>query len=111
LGFRREVQASDKRGGAIAGAFRGLRHARREWTVIAFSGVLWSINPLLFGVAALYAACGSYVTLVLSRPLIKLNYDQFAISIRRSACLTTSTSSAACSAKARPSGARESTNF
>jgi len=47
------------------------------FTVIAFSGVLWSINPLLFGVAALYAACGSYVTLVLSRPLIKLNYDQF----------------------------------
>ena len=47
------------------------------FTVIAFSGVLWSINPLLFGVAVLYAACGSYVTLVLSRPLIKLNYDQF----------------------------------
>ena len=47
------------------------------FTVIAFSGVLWSINPLLFGVAVLYAACGSYVTLVLGRPLIKLNYDQF----------------------------------
>jgi len=47
------------------------------FTVIAFSGVLWSINPLLFGVAVLYAACGSYVTLVLSRPLIILNYDQF----------------------------------
>jgi putative ATP-binding cassette transporter len=45
-------------------------------TVIAFSGVLWSISPLLFGVAILYAACGSYMTLVLSRPLIKLNYDQ-----------------------------------
>jgi putative ATP-binding cassette transporter len=47
------------------------------FTVIAFSGGLWSINPLLFGVAVLYAACGSYVTLVLSRPLIILNYDQF----------------------------------
>jgi putative ATP-binding cassette transporter len=46
------------------------------FTVIAFSGVLWSISPLLFGVAILYAACGSYVTLVLSRPLIKLNFDQ-----------------------------------
>ena len=47
------------------------------FTVIAFSSVLWLISPLLFGVAVLYAACGSYVTLVLSRPLIKLNYDQF----------------------------------
>jgi vitamin B12/bleomycin/antimicrobial peptide transport system ATP-binding/permease protein len=47
------------------------------FTVIAFSGVLWLISPLLFGVAVIYAACGSYVTLVLSRPLIKLNYDQF----------------------------------
>ena len=46
------------------------------FTVVAFSGVLWSINPLLFGVAVLYAACGTYVTLVLGRPLIKLNYDQ-----------------------------------
>jgi putative ATP-binding cassette transporter len=46
------------------------------FTVIAFSGVLWSISPLLFGLAGIYAACGSYVTLILSRPLIKLNYDQ-----------------------------------
>jgi vitamin B12/bleomycin/antimicrobial peptide transport system ATP-binding/permease protein len=46
------------------------------FTVIAFSGVLWSISPLLSGVAALYAACGSYVTLVLGRPLIKLDHDQ-----------------------------------
>ena len=46
------------------------------FTVIAFSGVLWSISPLLLGVAILYAACGSYVTLVLSRPLIELNSDQ-----------------------------------
>jgi vitamin B12/bleomycin/antimicrobial peptide transport system ATP-binding/permease protein len=46
------------------------------FTVIAFSSVLWLISPLLFGVAVIYAACGSYVTLVLSRPLIKLNNDQ-----------------------------------
>lgn len=45
-------------------------------TIIAFSGVLWSINPLLFVVAVLYAACGSYLTIVLGRPLIGLNYDQ-----------------------------------
>ncbi len=45
-------------------------------TVIAFSDVLWTISPLLFGVAVLYAAGGSLLTIVLGRPLIKLNYDQ-----------------------------------
>jgi putative ATP-binding cassette transporter len=45
-------------------------------TVVTFSGVLWSISPLLFGVAVLYAACGSYMTIVLGRPLIGLNYDR-----------------------------------
>jgi putative ATP-binding cassette transporter len=45
-------------------------------TILAFSGVLWSISPLLFAVAVVYAACGSYLTLTLGRPLIKLNYDQ-----------------------------------
>ncbi|MDR6635441.1 putative ATP-binding cassette transporter [Phyllobacterium sp. 1468] len=45
-------------------------------TILAFSGVLWSISPLLFVVAVVYAACGSYLTVILGRPLIKLNYDQ-----------------------------------
>jgi vitamin B12/bleomycin/antimicrobial peptide transport system ATP-binding/permease protein len=27
--------------------------------MVAFSGVLWSISPILFLVAVLYAACGS----------------------------------------------------
>jgi vitamin B12/bleomycin/antimicrobial peptide transport system ATP-binding/permease protein len=45
-------------------------------TIMAFSGVLWSISPLLFIVAVLYAAVGSFVTIVLGRPLIALNYDQ-----------------------------------
>jgi vitamin B12/bleomycin/antimicrobial peptide transport system ATP-binding/permease protein len=45
-------------------------------TILAFSGVLWSISPLLFVVAVVYAACGSYLTIILGRPLIKLNYDQ-----------------------------------
>jgi vitamin B12/bleomycin/antimicrobial peptide transport system ATP-binding/permease protein len=44
--------------------------------IMAFSGVLWSISPLLFIVAILYAAAGSFVTIVLGRPLIALNYDQ-----------------------------------
>lgn len=45
-------------------------------TVIAFSGVLWSISPTLFVVAILYAAMGSGMTWLLGRPLIRLNYDQ-----------------------------------
>lgn len=45
-------------------------------TVVAFSGVLWTISPLLFFVAVLYAAAGSVMTWVLGRPLIRLNYDQ-----------------------------------
>jgi vitamin B12/bleomycin/antimicrobial peptide transport system ATP-binding/permease protein len=46
------------------------------FTIVAFSGVLWTISPLLFGVAVLYAAGGSLFTVMFGRPLIKLNYDQ-----------------------------------
>ena len=46
------------------------------FTIVAFSEVLWTISPLLFGVAVLYAASGSFFTIVLGRPLIRLNYDQ-----------------------------------
>lgn len=45
-------------------------------TIVTFSGVLWTISPLLFVVAVLYAACGSYLTIMLGHPLINLNYDQ-----------------------------------
>ena len=45
-------------------------------TVLAFSGVLWSISPLLFAVAVGYAAVGSVFTVVLGRPLVWLNYNQ-----------------------------------
>jgi len=47
-----------------------------SFTILAFSGVLWSITPVLFTVAVLYAACGSYVAIMLGRPLITLNYNQ-----------------------------------
>ena len=47
-----------------------------SFTVFAFSGVLWSISPHLFMVAVLYAAGGSLLTILLGRPLIRLNYDQ-----------------------------------
>jgi len=45
-------------------------------TVVAFSGVLWSISRTLFGVALLYAAAGSALTVLFGRRLIWLNYNQ-----------------------------------
>ncbi|MGC1952156.1 MAG: SbmA/BacA-like family transporter [Gammaproteobacteria bacterium] len=45
-------------------------------TAVAFSGVLWSISPLLFLVALAYASAGTLLTIYLGRPLIGLNYDQ-----------------------------------
>jgi putative ATP-binding cassette transporter len=47
-----------------------------SFTVVAFSGVLWTISPVLFVVAVLYAGAGSYLAIRLGRPLIRLNYDQ-----------------------------------
>jgi putative ATP-binding cassette transporter len=46
------------------------------FTALSFSGVLWSISPVLFAVAVLYAAAGSGLTILLGRPLIRLNYQQ-----------------------------------
>lgn len=48
-----------------------------SFTVLAFSGVLWSISPLLFCVAVAYATMGSILTVLLGRPLVRLNYAQF----------------------------------
>lgn len=45
-------------------------------TVIAFSGVMWTISPLLFLVSVLYAAVGTLITVAFGRPLVRLNYDQ-----------------------------------
>ena len=53
-----------------------LMFSNASLTVIAFSGVLWSISPLLFVVAVLYAATGTTFTFLLGRPLVQLNYDQ-----------------------------------
>ena len=47
-----------------------------SFTVIAFSGVLWSISPTLFGVAVLYAAGGTFLIYIVGRPLVRLNFDQ-----------------------------------
>jgi putative ATP-binding cassette transporter len=46
------------------------------FTIVAFSGVMWSISEPLFVAAVLYAALGSGLTIVLGRPLIWLNYNQ-----------------------------------
>ena len=46
------------------------------FTILAFSGVLWSISPLLYAISVGYAALGSYLTIKLARPLVKLNSDQ-----------------------------------
>jgi len=45
-------------------------------SILSFSGVLWTISPLLFGVALGYAILGTLATIYLGRPLIGLNYRQ-----------------------------------
>ena len=46
-------------------------------TAVSFSGVLWTISPRLFSVAVVYAICGSALTILLGKRLIRLNYHQF----------------------------------
>ncbi len=46
------------------------------FTILSFSGVMWSISPLLLVISVVYAAFGSYLTIKLARPLVKLNSDQ-----------------------------------
>jgi vitamin B12/bleomycin/antimicrobial peptide transport system ATP-binding/permease protein len=47
-----------------------------SFTVLAFSGVLWTISPRLFAISVGYAACGTLLTVFMGRPLIRLNYQQ-----------------------------------
>jgi vitamin B12/bleomycin/antimicrobial peptide transport system ATP-binding/permease protein len=54
----------------------GLMGMNSAFTIFAFCGVLWSISPLLFVISVLYAALGSYLTIKLARPLVRLNSDQ-----------------------------------
>lgn len=46
-------------------------------TALSFSGVLWTISPFLFTVAVVYALCGSLITVLLGKRMIRLNYHQF----------------------------------
>ncbi len=68
--------AEDVRGFTVTTLSFVLMLLNSSFTVIAFSGVLWAISPLLFVLAVVYAACGSLATIVLGRPLIRLNNDQ-----------------------------------
>lgn len=45
-------------------------------TIVAFSGVMWSISPPLFFIAIAYAGFGSYFAIILGRPLVGLNFTQ-----------------------------------
>ncbi|HXC51630.1 MAG TPA: SbmA/BacA-like family transporter [Candidatus Limnocylindrales bacterium] len=46
-------------------------------SVVAFSGVLLTISPTLFWVAVGYATVGSAMTILLGRPMVWINYNQF----------------------------------
>jgi vitamin B12/bleomycin/antimicrobial peptide transport system ATP-binding/permease protein len=46
------------------------------FTIVAFSGVLWTISRLLFAVGVGYAMVGSLLAVRFGRPLVRLNYDQ-----------------------------------
>jgi putative ATP-binding cassette transporter len=50
--------------------------ANNTFTILAFSSVLWTISPLLFGVSVAYAALGSGLTVLFGRSLLWLNYKQ-----------------------------------
>ena len=47
-----------------------------SFTILAFSGVLWSISPPLFVVTLIYAALGSVLAIARGRPLVRLNVAQ-----------------------------------
>lgn len=54
----------------------GLLSLNATFTILAFAGVLWSISPQLFLVAAIYAVAGSVLTILFGRRLVWLNYNQ-----------------------------------
>jgi putative ATP-binding cassette transporter len=68
--------AEDVRAFTVTSLSFALMALNSVFTIVAFSEVLWTISPLLFGVAVAYAAGGSLFTFLLGRPLIRLNYDQ-----------------------------------
>lgn len=77
-----EVENPDQRIAADVRAFATtslsffLMSLNALFTVIAFSGVMWAISPLLFGGAVGYGLVGSVATMLLGRRLVGLNYLQ-----------------------------------
>jgi len=47
-----------------------------SFTIVAFSGVLWSISPRLFAVAVIYALIGTGLTVLVGKKLVGLNNKQ-----------------------------------
>lgn len=45
-------------------------------TAVSFSGVMWSISPLLFGISVAYALVGTFVAVRLGHRLIGFQYEQ-----------------------------------
>ena len=68
--------ADDARAFATSTLSFALMWLNGTFTILAFASVLWSISPLLFGVAVAYAGVGSALTIAFGRPLVRLNYDQ-----------------------------------
>lgn len=68
--------AEDVRAFATTSLSFFLMSVNAAFTVIAFSGVMWSISPLLFAGAVGYAGLGSVVTILLGRRLVGLNFAQ-----------------------------------
>jgi putative ATP-binding cassette transporter len=66
----------DVRGFATTTISFALMLLNGTFTIIAFSGVMWSISSTLFMVAVAYAGLGSALTIVFGRPLAGLNYAQ-----------------------------------
>lgn len=65
--------AEDVRNFAVFSLSIFLMTLNAVFTVIAFSGVMWSISPLLFAGAVVYGALGTLVTILLGRRLVGLN--------------------------------------
>jgi putative ATP-binding cassette transporter len=77
-----ELANPDQRIADDAGAFAGstlsflLIFINAGFAIVGFSGVMWTISPLLFGVAVAYAGFGSLLTVLLGRRLVRLQYVQ-----------------------------------
>jgi vitamin B12/bleomycin/antimicrobial peptide transport system ATP-binding/permease protein len=70
--------SADRRGRAFtANALSfALMAMNSAFTILALSGVLWSISPLLFIISGICGALGSNLTIRLGRPPTRLNSDQ-----------------------------------